>query len=370
LSEYLHIVCLDAPAPPDYGGAIDMYYKIKALADAGKKIILHYFTYRNNRHVEGLEKYCVEINAYERKRFLSSFSITVPYIVSSRINRTLISRLNQDDHPIILEGIHCSGILPAMSKDRKVTIRMHNDEAVYYDHLYKSEERTWKKKYFSRESNLLKRYQSQLERNLLLCCLSEKDVFGFRKDGFTNVHFIPCFIPWKQLNNKDGRGDFCLYHGNMHVKENESAALWLIREVFSQVNLPLIVAGNGISKSLQKEAELGSNIQLRKDISMTELNQLVSDAQIHVLPSMNNTGVKLKLLHALFEGRFCFTNAAGVEGSGIENCVSVLNTAAEWRNAIEEGMNMTFSDQHHNERGKLLALYNNKLNAEKLIALL
>ena len=45
----LHIICLDAPSPPNYGGAIDMYYKIRALALAGTRIILHYFAYREGR---------------------------------------------------------------------------------------------------------------------------------------------------------------------------------------------------------------------------------------------------------------------------------------------------------------------------------
>ena len=45
MNEPIHIVCLDAPAPPDYGGAIDMYYTIIALAKTGRKPILHYFEY-------------------------------------------------------------------------------------------------------------------------------------------------------------------------------------------------------------------------------------------------------------------------------------------------------------------------------------
>ena len=35
MNKKLYIVCLDAPAPADYGGAIDMYYKIEALAQKG-----------------------------------------------------------------------------------------------------------------------------------------------------------------------------------------------------------------------------------------------------------------------------------------------------------------------------------------------
>ena len=41
----LHIVCLAQPYPPNYGGAVEMYYKLKALHAAGVKITLHIFLY-------------------------------------------------------------------------------------------------------------------------------------------------------------------------------------------------------------------------------------------------------------------------------------------------------------------------------------
>ena len=92
MSEYIHIVCLDAPSPPDYGGAIDMYYKITSLAALGKKIILHYFDYNQKRSADLLKEYCVEIHSYHRKSFVGSFSFSSPYIVNSRVNQPLIER--------------------------------------------------------------------------------------------------------------------------------------------------------------------------------------------------------------------------------------------------------------------------------------
>jgi hypothetical protein len=66
MSEFVHIVALDAPSPPDYGGAIDMYYKVEALSNLGKKVILHYFNYKESRTVTGLEKHCHAIFSYKR----------------------------------------------------------------------------------------------------------------------------------------------------------------------------------------------------------------------------------------------------------------------------------------------------------------
>lgn len=41
----LHIVSFHIPIPQNYGGVIDIYYKVKALHDIGVKVILHCFEY-------------------------------------------------------------------------------------------------------------------------------------------------------------------------------------------------------------------------------------------------------------------------------------------------------------------------------------
>mgnify|MGYP001008265998 FL=1 len=56
----LHIVSFDVPYPADYGGVIDVYYKIKALADRGVSIILHCYQYGRPEQQE-LEKLCEKV---------------------------------------------------------------------------------------------------------------------------------------------------------------------------------------------------------------------------------------------------------------------------------------------------------------------
>ena len=369
MPDQLHIVCLDAPSPPDYGGAIDMYYKVRALAATGKKIILHYFDYRENRGYKGLEAFCTEIHTYSRKRVLSAFPFTRPYIVQSRINQQLIDRLNRDDHPVLLEGIHCAGLLPHIKNDRIRVIRLHNDEAVYYANLAAAEKNLWRRGYFLWEAGRLKKFQQQISRQTLLACLSETDRNRFEHMGFDKTVFIPCFIPWQEVSSQAGKGDYCLYHGNLSVRENESAALWLIENVFSTINLPFVIAGKGISGRLSVAAKPYPHIQLKNNPSIEELDQLVVHAQVHVLPSMNQTGIKLKMLHALLAGRFCITNAAGIIGSAIEYAVLIAETKKEWQATIQRLMQVEFTEAHRTERQKILTVYNNIKNAEKLNAL-
>src|ERR1700759_4192489 len=103
--KYLHIVSFNVPYPPDYGGVIDVYYKIKALHDLGIKIHLHCFHYGREQSVE-LEEICHSVQYYERKKFYKALYSSVPYIVGSRQSGELLDNLSSDEHPVLFEGLH------------------------------------------------------------------------------------------------------------------------------------------------------------------------------------------------------------------------------------------------------------------------
>jgi hypothetical protein len=368
LKPKLHIVCLDAPSPPDYGGAIDMFYKIKELSKSWT-IILHYFNYKPGRNTAVIEGYCESVFSYQRKPGFRGFSFITPYIIHSRMNNELSDRLNNDDYPILLEGIHCAGILPSLSKKRKVVIRMHNDEALYYNRLASSESNLFRKAYFRLESILLKKYQQQLDASIPLACVSTTDM-DILKNRYrkTNCYFIPSFTPWQTLSGKEGTGNYCLYHGNLEVAENKRMAEWLIRKVIPFSRSQFLIAGKGCGALSARYNR--SNLRFIDHPSDAELNELIANAQVNILPSLNSTGLKLKLLHALFSGRHCITNNAGIEGTSFLHGVEIANSADEYLAAIERLMPQPFTDEHRERRKLLAEVYNNQLNAAKLNALL
>ena len=364
MAEKVHIVCLDAPSPPNYGGVFDLYYKIPALYKQGIKVILHYFEYRDSRGATGLEPYCEAIYSYQRSSFASSLPAGLPYIVHSRINKELIDRLNLDSYPVIIEGIHCSGIISFLQKDRRIMLRLHNDEALYYQHLSKWEQNFFKKIYLQRESRLLKRYQNKLPKNLTVVCVSETDQTQFRdRYGFRDTHFIPCFLPWQQVQSKEGKGGYCLYHGNLSVSENKEAVKWLI-DLLRETDIPLIIAGRDAASMTFQYGD--TNTRLIDNPRDDQLNELIANAHIHLLPSFNRTGVKIKMLHALFQGRFFLTNKDGVLGSGLTHLVPALEGKDAWLDAIQVHMNTEFSNELREERQQILSVYNNAQNARKL----
>ena len=369
---FLHIVCLDVPWPADYGGAIDMMNRIRMFHEAGVRIHLHYFSYNERGNPNELNQFCETINVYERSRMKDVFSFKTPYIVASRINEHLVKRLSEDKHPILLEGIHCTGILSHLDRsDRKIVVRIHNDESTYYKELSRAETGIVKKIYFRNESHLLKNYTRHLPNDCVYACISEKDTAVFKNDYLLEQsRFLPIFPSWQKVTGVEGQGHLCLYHGNLSVPENEEAALWLLCKVFTKARVPFVIAGKKPSRRLQKLAGLCQHTCLVADPCETEMNDLVRKAQIHVLPCFNKnvTGIRLKLLHALYEGRHCVVNQPMVEGTGLESACHIGTNANAFASIIMQLYHQPFTREEKVLRKQLLGTtYDNQKNTCQLI---
>ncbi len=363
---------LDVPWPADYGGVVDLFYKLRYLQQQGVKIHLHCFTSGRPPQDE-LNKYCETVHYYQRRSNSKSISLSLPLIIQSRINDELLHNLQQDNHPVLLEGIHCSYYLyKGLLKNRKVVLRLHNAEFEYYRHLAKYEKNWFKKIYFLRESKLLRSYEKAIASKAPVLAVSEHDAALYRNlFHASDVHYLPVFIPHTLATGKDGKGCYCLYHGNLAVNENEVAATWLLQHIFNDLQIPFVIAGKNPSKKLEDLAHAHQHTCIVANPGEREMQDMIRKAQVHVLPSFNNTGIKLKLLNALFNGRHCLVNKNGVEGSGLEHVCHIAEGAAAFKSAIKELYEQPFTENEKQQRqGLLLSQYNNEANAKKLMTFL
>lgn len=368
LKPKLHVVSFAVPYPPDYGGIIDVFYKIKHLSELGVSIVLHVFQY-DGRQSEELNKYCDKVIYYPRSRKFSDQLSLLPFIVKSRDDENLLANLLSDDAPILFEGLHTTSFInhPSLAH-RKRYIRMHNIESDYYYHLYKAEKSWSKKLFFYLESLKLARY----EKNILgkasgIFTVSEKDTQQLKSYG--NTLFIGAFHSFEEVSSLEGKSDFALYHGKLDVAENNEAALFLVNEVFSKTDYPLLIVGSNPSKELVHAAAKRKNIEVRTGLSTTEIHRLLAQAHINALPTFQSTGVKLKLLSALYSGRFCLVNDAMVKGTGLAEYCVVAERPEQWVKEIDKLKNTAFSASEKEKRKQLISgQYSNKINAAKLYA--
>ncbi len=368
MEKHLHIICLDVPYPVNYGGVFDLFYKLPALQKQGVKIHLHCF--ENGRaEQDELNKYCVSVDYYKRLKGHQGISTSLPYIVATRKNESLLENLLLDSYPIFMEGIHCTYLLnDERFEHRKCFVRQHNVEHVYYRQLYETTSSYTKKIYYWWESKLLYDYEKQIVKKATFWGVSHKDVTEYQKLGCDDIDFLPLFLPEWNVKGALGKGHFCLYHGNLSVDENEKAAIWLLEEVFANLEIPFVVAGKEPSRSLKVLAHRKPHTCLVENPSEKEMEDLISKAQIHVLPSFNATGIKLKLVNALFNGRHCLVNDAGVQGSGLEDACYIADTPEVMQSLISELYKKPFNLEDFEERQILLDdMFDNTTNAKQMV---
>jgi glycosyltransferase involved in cell wall biosynthesis len=218
----------------------------------------------------------------------------------------------------------------------------------------------------------LRQYERKLPEELPVLAVSNNDAVFYRDELDKKlITYLPVFIPYTQVNSPEGIGTYCLYHGNLSVAENEKAALWLLDKVFSLAKVPFIIAGKDPSKRLIRKIGKNKNVIIVSNPSDEELNDLIAKAQIHVLPSFNKTGIKLKLINALYNGRHCVVNDEAVEGSGLEDACHVGTTSHAIASIIAQLYRHPFGEEEINLRKRLLGqIFNNKTNARQLIQLI
>lgn len=348
---FLHVLSFDVPYPADYGGVIDVFYKLKALKNKGIKVYLHCFSYgRPTQKI--LLSLCEQVFYYPRKSPITSLPIRLPHIVQSRQHPTLLANLQKHDFPILFEGLHTCFYLNHPSLVNRIKmVRMHNIEWDYYYHLYQSEKNVLKKVFFRIESFLLKKYEKQLTHAAVIFAISPSDTQYLTK-RFGRVEYLPAFHAQEQITCLLGKGDYALYHGNLGVSENQEAVTFLITKVFAKIRIPLIVAGKNASKPLRKLINQHAHISLVDYPADKKLLNLIQHAHVNILPTFQPTGIKLKLINALFNGRFCLVNPPMVQDTGLANFCHIATTADNFIKLLKKLFSIPFLESDYIFREK------------------
>ncbi len=362
MDRHLHIVSFDIPWPADYGGVIDVFYKVKAIAAAGVKVHLHCFAYGRARSAE-LDALCESVHYYKRNMNKTLLTHPLPFIVVSRQSTALFNRLMEDDYPILFEGKHSAYLLnhPDLAS-RKKFVRTHNIESEYYKGLAKNAG-FLKKQYFKRESKKLARFKENLKFADGLFSISPNDATYFSQCAETM--FVPPFHANEEVETPLKKEPYALYHGNLAVSENEEAATYLIKEVFAQSNKRLVIYGSAPSQALSARVASHQNIEIIKD---EDLLSLIRNAQVNVLPTFQATGMKLKLLFSLFNGGHIVVNEPMVKDTGLETLCHIADSAEHMKQIIDFVWDRPLKEEELARRNTLLQKqFSNKRNASKML---
>ena len=366
MSKHLHIICDKAPWPADNSVAIDTLCKMEALHQQGVKIHLHYFYTAEGAHPNELNKYCESIHPHPCNKTAAD----LPGTVNAGCEK-MAAFINSNDFPILFEGLNGTGILKKIRLEgRKIIVRMHNDECRYAKHVAKftSPFLFFQKNRWNRHSREMKKYEDHLPQECLYAFSTAEDLASSKEDhDLTNAHHLPAFTPHTEIKSQTGIGNFCLYHGDLSDPCNEKAALWLLTKIFNDIQTPFVIAGKNPGNQVIKMAELYAHSCLITNPSVTELEDLVSKAQIHVLPSFSNKKPELKLMNALYNGRHCVVNKEAIEGSAFEGACHVAATSNAFKSIILQLYHRPFEDEEIKLRNKIIWEANIEQPTKKLV---
>ncbi|WP_423128656.1 hypothetical protein [Gaoshiqia sp. Z1-71] len=370
MGKKIHVISFSVPYPADYGAVIDVYYKLKALQQAGLNIILHCF--ENGRlPAPELDALCEKVYYYPTKNGMFSQLSCLPNVVSVRNHPDLLKNLLDEIAPVLFEGIQSCYLFdhPLLSAYQKI-VRVHHIEHLYFANMAGSEKSAGKKYYYRLEAYRLKQFEKKLKSASQLIGLSSTDTEYF-KASYGNALYVPAFHPHAKVISKPGKGDYILFHGNLSLTENLDVVKYLLRKIFSEITVPFVIAGKNPPAWLVSKAKVIPHVSVIGNPTKGEMTNLIREAQICLVPGFHTTGLKLKLLASLFCGRHCLTNSTMLYGSGLSKLCHIADTPEEMINLIGRYMELGFtSGEIIKRRHELENLYSNEKNAKKILAVI
>ncbi len=335
--ENVLIISLDIPFPDNYGGAKDIWWRVKALERKYNLDLISTYndesrkTFFLNSEAKSIFSNVVFI---KRTGFARIFLTCLPYAVDSRrIQLKDIDNLSiffkKDYHTVIVEGFHSiltfEDIRERLSYKQSV-LRVHNLENEYYLNLYKNESNLFKKLYYLQESfkfdYFIKKYDFKKRFDALLF-ISNTDLVNQLFEPIRNKYFIPPIVDSVyQGKSYNDRKNYFLYVGNLNSSDNVNSVLKIyaiLKNIIMKYGFKLIICGRCNNPKRFSSILGDKNVILKLNVGFDELNELYVTSKIFFIYSENPSGVKLKLIEALSYALPVLSNTNGVIGSGFED---------------------------------------------------
>ncbi|MCS7085918.1 MAG: hypothetical protein NZ534_07585, partial [Bacteroidia bacterium] len=295
------IVALDNPYPPDYGGAEEIFARIRAFARVGWEVDLTFFHKPERAAVSHeLTRWCRSVRGVPRKTGWRVALSALPYPVAGRR-----ARVDCDGLPLIVEGVHCSRVEGPRAK---TILRVHNVESEYYRELAERETVLWKRVHYAVESRKLRRYEPRAWAAAdVLACVSCDEARDLRAAGY-DARWLPPFAELRFYPPVETRN--LLFYGNMALAENRLSALRAAR-----LQLPdgwtLTLAGRGASR-------LSVPAKVLCVERPSDLEPLIARAAALVFPQTQRSGLKMKVWRALATDKPIFVTPEALQGTGLD----------------------------------------------------
>jgi hypothetical protein len=119
---------------------------------------------------------------------------------------------------------------------------------------------------------------------------------------------------------------------------------------------------------LRKLISRHNNVELIPNPPQAEMEALIANAQINILVTFQATGLKLKLLNTMYNGRWLLVNHEMLAGTSLESFCEIAGSADEMKKKILSLFDTEFDQNKLLARTEMLRKrFSDETNAAKLI---
>ncbi|HLV50396.1 MAG TPA: glycosyltransferase family 4 protein [Flavobacterium sp.] len=310
------------PYPPVFGGAIDVWERIKGLHALGYEIDLA-VTDKVNPSQEQLDEIKIYVRHFffvRRENKVQQLFNKLPLQLLSRKGLSTID-IHQTYDTLILESEFCWAITLNQSITYKnIVVRVHNIESHYFKALGKSSNSLREKIYYKMESNKIKNLSEMVfDKVDKLWFISKDDLLLVNKPN--KSVFMPFPINSEMVKPVPNSAKNVLYIGALFMQNNLYGLDWYIENVHSELlqikDYQFVIVGSTKDNRQELNKKYGNLPNVRLFLDQPDITPFYQKAGLFINPMFHGSGVKVKSVNALVNGVPLVSTDIGAEGIGL-----------------------------------------------------
>jgi glycosyltransferase involved in cell wall biosynthesis len=324
-------VCHDPPAPPDNGGAIDIFGMLKSLHRLGHDVDLLY-TRRGPDDPcdrEAMAPFCrvqIEVMRNLGVRPAASFR---PYQVASRSR--LMTMPLPGEYDVAIVSDHCAGILlnPALTA-RRIVLRRNNSEPLYAARMAADTPNVLLKAFFLKEAALFEAWHRATDRRadqIWYVSTDELEAEARRPRPATSRvdrRLVPSALTMPPGAIEPALpAARVLYFGSLTVPINRRSVDWYVSRVLPLVRREhpghaCVIAGRVSVGEADWAARHAAGDGYQFLPNPADAEAVYRPGGIFIDPLAHDAGIKLKIIEAVRRGFPVVCSPASIKGCGLE----------------------------------------------------
>ena len=326
------------PHPPVSGGVIKSRKMIDFLADRHDVCLFcllkgedssYADEYKSKAHLS--QFHCVPLSiSRSTVNFLCSLFVGVPLSVYRNRSPELLSKLQSMfswADVIFIDHFLMFQYIPEFFKGR-IVLHQHNAEYIMWERFAGVEKNIFRKLLVTLEAKRIREYEASIVNRSHAVLAAPNDIKALASIGIPRERFIETLhlgdeellkLPDIDFKNTELR---ILFIGSLDWEANSDGVYWFLRDVWPRLiskhlDLQFSIIGRNPSEKLIREAQKYRGVEVLGFIE--DLNPYYERSRVFVTPLRFGSGIKVKVINALYRGLPVSTTSVGSEGLTVED---------------------------------------------------